>query len=220
MEDEVCQCFPGFHGKKCQYIETLEKMNHVEMDIFWGVTGIDRDAADEAFPSGKPIFDETFDIANSPEAQIYMRDACDLFRNASKELSTFPDGSDWLCPWEVFDAWLVSSTGSGLPLDADTLAAKFAGDVNPDVPGTRLNNGFFSKGFVRINGLKVAAWKYKPYVGLNMNTGEIKWTRIGVDTTLEDTMDAVKAEGVHKAWKSFLGKMQVSSELRRRCELR
>ena len=167
------------------------------MDVFWGVTGIDRSMADENFKIGAPIFDPEFEV--TAEAQIFLRDSCDHFRNATVELQTFPDGSDWICLWEVFDDWLVHTRGRGLPLEQDELVVALG------VEGS--TTGFFSTGFVNIGGVKRKTYIYKEYIGLDMREQKIKWVRLGIDTTLESTMDATKAEKVHLAWKKFLAKL-------------
>jgi hypothetical protein len=51
----------------------------------------------------------------------------------------------------------------------------------------------------------------KPYIGLDMTARTIKWVRLGIDTTLEDTMAAQPAEAMEKTWQAFLDNMNEDS---------
>ena len=76
----ICTCFPGFVGRICEEVETLEKSSQFSVDVYWGIKGVDRkDTSSEEYPSGKPVYNEMFDIGH-PEAQIFLRDSCDFFR--------------------------------------------------------------------------------------------------------------------------------------------
>ena len=66
----------------------MEKSSQVEIEIYWGVKGIDRSRIDEDFTSGYPVYSPSFDIGD-PEVQLFLRDSCDVFRNASSSLKVF-----------------------------------------------------------------------------------------------------------------------------------
>jgi len=194
--EDVCTCYKGFKGELCSATEELEKARHVEVDVFWGLKGIDRTEIDEDFVAGVPVFDSSFRV--SGEAQLFLKDSCDMFRRANSTLRTFPKGSNWICMWETFDSWLVSSTGSGMPLEEEDLFDKIAGT------GEGSDDGFLGVYSVLIDGVRTRTSHFSGYVGLDREERRITWVRLGIDTSLEDSMDATKAEVFHERWKAFL----------------
>ena len=118
-----------------------------------------------------------------------MKDSCDYFRNASASMNIFSDGKDWTCFWDIFAVWLNKEGRGQLPMDAEDLIASIFGDDQSGV------EGFFSRewwylgmsgtGKESVNGW-VASKRYEKFLGLNFNDRTVKWTRILVDTLLED----------------------------------
>jgi len=185
--DGTCDCYKGFKGQFCEVVEKTEKNRHVEVDVYWGVSGIDRAAADGDFEAGKPVFDQSFQVRRSDlcdktgptrssfasmlvtgfylyppplsppsplsqltgEAQLFLKDSCALFRSANSTLVTFPEGSDWVCMFEVRErsepshqpepcshcaCWLIYS----LTLAGSRLVARLLHRQRPAAGGGRL----------------------------------------------------------------------------------
>jgi hypothetical protein len=191
-EDNVCACYPGFDGPTCAIQLTAEKSTHVTMDVYWGVLGIDRSQVNANLVSGTPIFDADFEL--TPEAQLFLKDICDVFRAANQTLMTFPLGTDWFCMWEVLDAWLIDGGGSGLPLESEeALVEKLIG-----------TDGFFSTYYVTIAGERIGVNSYHEYIGLDKVNRRVTWVRLGLDTEIDKMMDATKGEELYKTWNEFL----------------
>jgi hypothetical protein len=170
---------------------TLEKSSHVAIDVSWGIAGIDTTERNDVFTAGVPIYDLAFNMTD-PKAQIFMRDVCKGFGNQTSNLLTFPSGKDWVCPFEMFDNWLQYTYGvsGGLPLGKDELVVKL--------------KRYFEYGYVRIGNVKVSTYKQKEFVGFNMETGEIDWMRIAVDTIIDVTVDATSGEKISKQWNAYI----------------
>ena len=193
--NEVCQCFPGYVGTQCENVETVEKATDIVVDVYWGVTGIDRKDTSEDFLSGSPIYDENFDIGDSG-VQVFLRDVCKKFR-ATTNLLVFPDGSDWYCTFELLDYWLNVSGSATLPIPKPNLIANLT--------------TFFANGYVRdpskVGRPAIKTFKHKNYIGMDQNTGDVKWVRIGVDTTIDEGIAAAQAEALQTNWNNFMGEL-------------
>jgi len=206
----TCSCFPGYIGDRCEVQETLEKSSQVEIDIYWGVKGIDRSRIDEDFTSGYPVYLPSFDVGD-PEAQLFLRDSCDAFRNASSSIKVFSDGGDWNCFWEFFDYWLRLNGRGQLPMAEEELMTNLLGD------GVSVE-GFFSRIWWNTPGYKyerngvsgksnhgwyASVW-FKDHVGFDFEARKVLWTRITVDTLLEETLSATEGEADLETWRTFL----------------
>jgi len=212
-QSEVCQCFPGYLGTQCEAVETVEKATDITVDLYWGIKGIDRKLSTTDFKAGAPVYDENFDISDA-ETQVFLRDVCKKFR-ASSNLGVFNDGSDWICTMELFDYWLnvtaawpdgpVTNTGQKKQRTAVSEA-----DVLPLGKAilTEKLQEFFVNGYVRDNSKVgrpiIRTFKHKDFMGMDQESGDVKWVRVGVDTTIDEGVPAVEAEALQLSWDAFI----------------
>eukprot|EP00520_Triparma_pacifica_P008820 CAMPEP_0118651770 /NCGR_PEP_ID=MMETSP0785-20121206/10958_1 /TAXON_ID=91992 /ORGANISM="Bolidomonas pacifica, Strain CCMP 1866" /LENGTH=1735 /DNA_ID=CAMNT_0006544235 /DNA_START=47 /DNA_END=5251 /DNA_ORIENTATION=- len=188
----VCTCFPGYIGKVCEEAETQEKSNQIEIDVYWGIKGINRKDIDPAkYPAGKPIYYDGFDIGDA-DAQIFLRDSCSFFRNASASMKVYPDGSHWYCPIEVFDLWMDYKTDGATKIPM--AKADFITNLKQ----------FMNFQSVNINGKRYLTNKYQNHLGLDFENDELYWVRDGIDTLLEETTGSVEGEVIYKEWEKFI----------------